>query len=574
MVQVSRNGEAMKKIAVFDIEATNWTDFACLGFFDGEDYKVYWGIEHFLEDLLTPKYKGWTIYAHFGGKYDFRFLIPALVDSGDYTLKFIERASKILSIKITHIKTKSTWKLADSFFLLPMSLRSLGENFQIENMKGVFDVESCKTAKDFATDEAQAYLRSDCFGLYEILDKFSRWGLNDGKLKLTLPSQALYVFTTKYLDRKLRGLNEVQEDFIRKTYFGGRVEIFKTYGENLFYYDVNSLYPAMMLNDMPVGRDLRVTRYYPDKIGFYNIKATIKDLHIPPIPTLINGKLFFPTGEGEFYVSSADIKLLISLGIDFEVKDGIIFEDKAPIFKGFINDMWDIRQKTSRGTMENTIAKLIMNSTYGKFGQKREGEELIFSPTPVIGARPFDERFGLYLKDTESRNPYILPHIASYITSLARVHLYKLMQKAGLENVWYCDTDSIITSTKMETGEGLGELKLEYEVLEGVFLQPKAYAMKIKDKDGIKEVVKVKGMKELKLGLSDFIISIKEKRVNNIKSEYKNILGFRETLRRTKSLKIVRKSIYKQLNSFYDKREVLGIETKPLSIAKINSNNS
>ena len=36
--------------------------------------------------------------------------------------------------------------------------------------------------------------------------------------------------------------------FIRGSYYGGAVDYYKAYGENLHYYDVNSLYPYAMLN--------------------------------------------------------------------------------------------------------------------------------------------------------------------------------------------------------------------------------------------------------------------------------------------------------------------------------------
>jgi len=39
--------------------------------------------------------------------------------------------------------------------------------------------------------------------------------------------------------------------FIRKGYFGGATDYYKAYGSDLKYYDVNSLYPHVMCNDMP-----------------------------------------------------------------------------------------------------------------------------------------------------------------------------------------------------------------------------------------------------------------------------------------------------------------------------------
>ena len=558
----------MKKVSVCDIEATQWINFACIGFFDGEEYEVFWSIEGFIDKFLSKKYKGYICYAHFGGRYDFRFIIPPLIDSGKYDLFFIERGSKILSIKIREKKTKMTWTLLDSYFLLPMSLKELGKNFQIKYMKLGFDVETCTKAEHFNTPEAQLYLRNDCLGLYEILEKFSNWGLNNGKLKRTLPSQSLHVFTTQFLKTKLLSLSDDQEEFVRRCYFGGRVEIFKMYGQDLNYYDVNSEYPRVMCEDMPTGRAVNVCQYYPDKIGFYEVEADVPNLLIPPLPVVINKKLFFPTGRGTFFSNTAELELLKELGGTFRVKRGVIFEKREPIFKEYVLAMWQIRQSFPSGTMENLIAKLLSNSLYGKTGQKRTNTELIFSTEPQVGLTPFDEEFGLYTREKQSRSQYILPYLSAYVTALARVYLFRYFQKVGFENVYYCDTDSIITSKTLPTGKNLGELKLEQRIKEGCFLQPKAYAFSTIDGQ---EVVKVKGMREIQLSTADFIKAQKSGDLRSIKSEYKMLMGFRESLRRKRTLEMTRISVTKNMRNSYDKRSIKNELTFPFEYSTIIS---
>ena len=39
--------------------------------------------------------------------------------------------------------------------------------------------------------------------------------------------------------------------YVRKGYYGGATDHYKMYGKNLYYYDINSLYPKAMLNPMP-----------------------------------------------------------------------------------------------------------------------------------------------------------------------------------------------------------------------------------------------------------------------------------------------------------------------------------
>lgn len=38
---------------------------------------------------------------------------------------------------------------------------------------------------------------------------------------------------------------------IKNGYYGGITEVYRPYEENLYYYDVNSLYPYVALNPMP-----------------------------------------------------------------------------------------------------------------------------------------------------------------------------------------------------------------------------------------------------------------------------------------------------------------------------------
>jgi hypothetical protein len=83
-------------------------------------------------------------------------------------------------------------------------------------------------------------------------------------------------------------------DFIRKSYSGGRVDVFKPYGLNIEGYDVNSLYPKQMQSlDMPVGNLIYfegdITKIDPNAFGFFEVEVeTIKDLNIPFLQTRVN----------------------------------------------------------------------------------------------------------------------------------------------------------------------------------------------------------------------------------------------------------------------------------------------
>lgn len=44
-----------------------------------------------------------------------------------------------------------------------------------------------------------------------------------------------------------------QDKFIRESYFGGATDYYIKYAENLYYSDINSLYPYAMMHPMPVN---------------------------------------------------------------------------------------------------------------------------------------------------------------------------------------------------------------------------------------------------------------------------------------------------------------------------------
>ena len=126
----------MKDRAVFDIESNNWIDFLVLGFFDGEYYQSFSNIKLFLNFLNKRKYRGFTIYAHNGGKFDFLFIIEEMFNKG-WNLEFIERGGRIIAIKV---KTNNSYfTFSDSYALLPASLKNLGINFDVEHKKSEFE---------------------------------------------------------------------------------------------------------------------------------------------------------------------------------------------------------------------------------------------------------------------------------------------------------------------------------------------------------------------------------------------------------------------------------------------------
>ena len=80
---------------------------------------------------------------------------------------------------------------------------------------------------------------------------------------LTISKLAYEIFSKDYLrvDKSIPHINKraIYRD-IKLGYYGGNTEVYKPFGENLYYYDVNSLYPYMSYNDM-VGLECHKQEY-------------------------------------------------------------------------------------------------------------------------------------------------------------------------------------------------------------------------------------------------------------------------------------------------------------------------
>ena len=130
-------------------------------------------------------------------------------------------------------------------------------------------------------EESLSYLSKDLISLYQVLKKVNRALFLDFNVKmtncLTVSKMSYEIFSKDYLsiDKPIPLINTkaIYRD-IKLAYYGGNTEVYKPYGENLYYYDVNSLYPYVSLNDM-VGLECHKQEYINKKanlnenLGFF-----------------------------------------------------------------------------------------------------------------------------------------------------------------------------------------------------------------------------------------------------------------------------------------------------------------
>lgn len=573
----------------FDIETIAWKEPYALGVHDGQSTIVFKGrdcVSSFLELFLRKKYRGMIAYAHNGGRFDFLFFLETLrKDSrfSGYEIDFLKMGGSIVSINVR--KDKHKWILRDSYKLLPFKLADIGAKFSLDVRKGELDHSKINWDNwESLESEWRPYLENDCIVLYQALRRQEEWSREKYgvtlKRNITLPSVAKDTFQKNYLKGAIPS-HKWCEDDIRRAYFGGRVEIFKPRITNANYYDVNSLYPHVMRNrPMPVGRPVKGKMTLND-FGIVKARVTSPtDIKIPVLPYRKDGKgkLFFPRGSWTGFFTTPELRLAKEKGYTIDIEYGYRFE-QAYIFTEYIDELYALKEQSHPDSIDYTMAKLLMNSLYGKFGQGRVKKKYYINPDTVIGLTPEYEDVSdleLYSKEVTNESGAILPALAVFVTSYARIELYKYLDG---NDPAYCDTDSIMTRSILPTGRGLGELKREMEVVEGYYRLPKLYALKLPhptpfhwlEDAPMPTVVKHKGFPKGTLTYAQVEYAVKTGDDAALTYERSGFSTMMESLRRDGSMVSVA-TYRRSVKSLYDKRCVTGIDsTDPLTIVDVET---
>lgn len=424
-----------RKIGTLDLETDPFQygrtplPFAA-GFYNGDVYHQTWGdncvaeMMEYLEDL--PPHK---IYVHNGGGFDFW-----------YMQNWITNPLFFIKTRLAKCGLLSKHELRDSYRMIPVPLG----DYQKEKID--YNLFWYPTREKYKK-EIGYYLQMDCEYLYQlVMDFINRYGEH-----LTIGSAAI-----KQL-KKLHPQKHESEAFderFRPFYMGGRNEVFER-GElrgDFKIYDVNSMYPYVMASyQHPLGGSFMHTKKIRDnRITFARITATSNGA----LPIYVPRKgLKFIHGRETFWACSHEIHAGIDLGVlrVEKIHDAYMF-NQSQNFSSFVDKFNALKVECDRNGDKGgrLFAKLLLNSSYGKFGQNPRNytdcelfddySELLaagYKPNAMMG----DHFIGV--KPCEIR-PYSFNNvaIAASITSAARAELMR-----GIANAVrpvYCDTDSII----------------------------------------------------------------------------------------------------------------------------------
>lgn len=531
-------------VSIYD--GQNLTNFYLSDFKDENEF-----LENAVLSIMKRKYDGYRVYLHNFSNFDGIFLMKILNKLSDNIIPLIND-NKFIEIKFKY--GKYSLKFRDSLLLLPSSLDKLATEFKVEN-KGTFPIliwnnpdidlnyigevppidsfvnldkdkynEYCKYFEGKKWNlklEAIKYCNQDVVTLYQIIDKFANIIFDEIRLDIskypTISSLSLAIFRCRFLkdNYNIPIITGQMYNDISLSYTGGNVDVFKPYGENIFHYDVNSLYPYIMKEfPMPSGTPVYfegdITKYDKDAFGFFEAKIEApKDLYVPLLQKRLkynnSYKTVSPVGTWKgFYLSEELIKAK-ELNYKIEVIRGYVFK-KEYIFKDFVDYFYNLKVNNPKNSAYYAIAKLILNGLYGRFGMSPYKENHIiinnsdsykiynnFTVTNVINFDNKELISYLDFEDYEKESNFnISIPIASAVTSLARLFMYKF--KTMKSNIYYTDTDSVALDSKLDDyfiGSELGKFKLEYISKKAIFLAPKVYYCKT----NLGDICKIKGLK-------------------------------------------------------------------------------
>lgn len=556
-MKFSRNLNPLKKpgkffnYSVFDIETANWTKFLMIGVYDGKVFNYFKTIDEFFRFCVVQHNN--IYFAHYGGGFDFLFLIQSALRLGIPITDMIPRGSGLLTMTLEIEGRKIIFR--DSCALLPFSLKTLTETFKVESKKSKINFRQVKKV----TDDLIKYNRIDCEGLYQSLQNyFSTDVIQKCGPKTTIASQSLQYLRT-HLKSPIWSLGKGTDAFVRRAYAGGRVEVFKSLykaKKPLYCYDINSLYPAVMAeNDFP-NAPAEMSTGYPNltRMGFTECEVYVpKSVYIPFLWTKHEKtkKFIFPVGRFKGVWSHAELKYAIELGVRIE-KSYLTqyFENGGKIFESFVNEMFE-KRKTSKNDAEKVICKLMMNSVYGRMGLKRDRDGLELDDCQLNSIAHMDVKVGKkrfrFVKTAITLESFSNIAIAAYVTAYARIKMHRIMNKIP-DKIYYTDTDSLFTTEKLPHSDKIGEFKLEYQTNNACFLLPKTYrtdskiVMKGFDKKKIKKFTQ-----------SDFENALEgDLRILRIKMPAK-FAKLRTAMRKGKIITMMPPN-FREIRSTYDKR--------------------
>lgn len=292
-----------------------------------------------------------------------------------------------------------------------------------------------------------------------------------GDFRMTKAGLAMGAYRHRFVNRQIALHNHPESILLeRQSYKGGRFQAFKIgQFDNGPYYslDISSMYGWIMTQyNLPYE-----LRGYTESMTIRDLKKRIKkhaiiaEVDIDPdevcFPSVEYHKIVYKTGLQHTILNTPELLYCIEKGWLVNVLRACwYYQDKIlqPYSEYFIDLKGHYEAEGNQPMRQFT--KLYLNSLYGKFAQHGYEDKVIGTCDPDEftfyteydidkGVQLDVARYGGKIHRTEvtdsGYNTFV--SIASHITAYGRLYLWKLINTAGLENVFHVATDSLLVNT-------------------------------------------------------------------------------------------------------------------------------
>lgn len=325
--------------------------------------------------------------------------------------------------------------------------------------------------------------RQDVEILYKAVTHTLGWLRDEelGNLQITGSGQAWAAFRHRFMTEKLL----VHDDKAaraaeRKALWTGRTEawrhgVFKT--PNSYEYDLSRAYAT-------IARDSELPTVYvgslsqisvPDFNQWSRTRRILSSVSVntisPIVPASHDDRIIWPVGQFETVLWDCEIRALLARGATVRIGESYVYTSTKCLSVWATYVLAAIDNHAQSGNhLSARILKQWSRSLIGRFAlQYRSWETMGTSPDHGVSVSRMvgqGEKKGAQILHlghdllelaelTESENA--LPQITGYIAAECRMRLWELMEVAGLENVFYVDTDALIVNPQ-------GRVRLEARI--------------------------------------------------------------------------------------------------------------
>ena len=388
----------------------------------------------------------------------------------------------------------------DSMKLLPMSVEKIANSFHLPIKKGKIDYDAHNDLPYGSpmTEEEKEYIINDVQIVAHAINYFQSQGLDRITIGSCAMSEYKKLIGQRAFDRYFPVLHH--HDDIKQSYKGGFTYVNPKFAEktvgNGVVLDVNSLFPWVMRTKLlPHGTPIFYQgKYEPDELyplytQMFKCEFELKPGKIPTIQNRRFGSEYLTSSNDEqmtLCLNSVDLELFLE---NYDVYNpiwirGWKFMGSTGLFDEYV-DKWSdakIQARKEENWGLYLIAKLFLNSLYGKFGTSRTRRSKV----------PYMDGDVVAYKDTEpEQTDGVYVALSSFVTSYAREKTIRAAQQicddyaAGRSKIQFCyaDTDSLhCVSEDHSLPEGLyidkyelGAWKYESRFDRAKFLRAKCY---------------------------------------------------------------------------------------------------